>query len=42
MLARACDCRLPARLTIEDCDAVADVILSAVDHVMRPRMQATA
>jgi dTDP-4-amino-4,6-dideoxygalactose transaminase len=42
MLARACDCRLPARLTIEDCDAVADVILSAVDHVMQPRMQATA
>ncbi len=42
MLSRACDCRLPARLTVAECDAVADVILSAVDHVMRPPVQATA
>jgi len=42
MLSRACDCRLPARLTLEDCDAVADVILSAIDHVMQQPVQATA
>lgn len=42
MLGRACDCRLPARLTLSDCDAVADVILSAIDHIMRPKRQATA
>lgn len=42
MLSRACDCRLPARLSIAECDAVADVILSAVDHVMRPPAQALA
>ncbi len=42
MLSRACDCRLPARLSIADCDAVADVILSAVDHVMRSPAQALA
>ena len=42
MLSRACDCRLPARLTLAECDAVADVILSAVDHVMRPPVQALA
>ncbi len=42
MLARACDCRLPARLTLAECDAVADVILSAVDHVMLPPVQALA
>ena len=37
MLARACDCRLPARLTLADCDQVADVILSAIDDVMRAK-----
>lgn len=42
MLSRACDCRLPARLTVTECDAVADVILSAVDHVMHPTVQVTA
>ena len=42
MLSRACDCRLPARLTVAECDAVADVILSAIDHVMRPPVQALA
>jgi dTDP-4-amino-4,6-dideoxygalactose transaminase len=41
MLARACDCRLPARLTLEECDAVADVILSAIDDVMQQPVQAT-
>ena len=34
MLMRACDVRLPARLTREECDAVADIILSAVHQVM--------
>jgi dTDP-4-amino-4,6-dideoxygalactose transaminase len=42
MLSRACDCRLPARLTVEECDAVADVILSAINHVMHPPVQARA
>ena len=42
MLSRACDCRLPARLSLPECDAVADVILAAMDAVMRPPMQATA
>ena len=42
MLSRACDCRLPARLTLDECDAVADVILAAIDDVMRQPVQATA
>ncbi len=42
MLSRACDCRLPARLTVAECDAVADVILSAINHVMHPPVQARA
>ncbi len=36
MLMRACDTRLPARLTPEHCAAVADVLVAAADHVMRP------
>ncbi|UMA64088.1 aminotransferase class I/II-fold pyridoxal phosphate-dependent enzyme [Roseivivax marinus] len=36
MLMRACDTRLPARLTADECEAVADVLLAAVEHVMRP------
>ena len=36
MLMRACDTRLPARLTLQDCDAVADVLLTAVQAVMSP------
>ena len=36
MLARACDARLPARLTLEDCDFIADAIVSAAECVMRP------
>ncbi|ETW12002.1 aminotransferase [Roseivivax marinus] len=36
MLMRACDTRLPARLTTDECEAVADVLLAAAEHVMRP------
>ncbi|MFZ5963377.1 DegT/DnrJ/EryC1/StrS family aminotransferase [Thalassococcus sp. BH17M4-6] len=36
MLMRACDTRLPARLTPQDCDAVADALLNAADAVMTP------
>jgi dTDP-4-amino-4,6-dideoxygalactose transaminase len=34
MLMRACDTRLPARLTEADCDAVAAVLLAAADEAM--------
>lgn len=34
MLMMACDVRLPARLTPEECDIIADVLLSAVRDVM--------
>ncbi|MBN7784537.1 aminotransferase class I/II-fold pyridoxal phosphate-dependent enzyme [Ponticoccus gilvus] len=34
MLARACDTRLPARLTEADCDAVAGVLLAAAEAAM--------
>ena len=34
MLMRACDTRLPARLTLADCDAVADALLTAAEKVM--------
>ncbi len=34
MLMRACDTRLPARLTPADCDAVAGVLLRAAEQVM--------
>lgn len=33
MLMRACDVRLPARLTIEECEAIAGVILAAMEQV---------
>ncbi len=33
MLMRACDVRLPARLTVAECDAIADVILEAAASV---------
>ncbi|MDA7425377.1 DegT/DnrJ/EryC1/StrS family aminotransferase [Thalassococcus lentus] len=36
MLMRACDTRLPARLTQSDCDAVADVLIRAAQKVMEP------
>jgi len=34
MLSRACDVRLPARLTVEECTAVAQVILAAMEATM--------
>ncbi|NDV98667.1 DegT/DnrJ/EryC1/StrS aminotransferase family protein [Salipiger sp. PrR002] len=36
MLERACDTRLPARLTLEECSAVAEVLVSAAESVMGP------
>lgn len=39
MLMRACDVRLPARLTLKDCDAVADILLDAMAATM-PRQAA--
>jgi hypothetical protein len=36
MLMRACDVRLPARLTAQDCDVVADLLLAAVEDVTTP------
>ncbi len=37
MLERACDTRLPARLTLKECEAVADVLAHAADSVMGPQ-----
>ena len=34
MLERACDTRLPARLTLEDCAGVADILVNAAEAVM--------
>ena len=36
MLMRACDTRLPARLTLADCDAVAGALMAAAEEVMQP------
>ena len=36
MLMRACDVRLPARLTQADCDFIADVLVSAASQAMTP------
>jgi Predicted pyridoxal phosphate-dependent enzyme apparently involved in regulation of cell wall biogenesis len=36
MLMRACDVRLPARLTRAECDAMADILLDAVAQVAGP------
>jgi len=36
MLMRACDVRLPARLTAQDCDVVADLLLAAIEDVTTP------
>ncbi|MGP6086547.1 DegT/DnrJ/EryC1/StrS family aminotransferase [Antarctobacter jejuensis] len=36
MLMRACDTRLPARLTLTDCDAVAAALISAAEQVKAP------
>ena len=33
MLMRACDVRLPARLSREECSAIADAVLAAADTV---------
>jgi len=37
MLQRACDVRLPARLSLADCDLVAEAILDTVGKVMQQR-----
>ena len=34
MLMRACDARLPARLSVAECDVIAEAILDAIDSVM--------
>jgi hypothetical protein len=34
MLMRACDTRLPARLTLAECDAIAGALVAAADAVM--------
>ena len=36
MLMRACDVRLPARLTLEDCDVIAQIIIQAANAAMVP------
>lgn len=36
MLMRACDVRLPARLTLDECDVIADILLNAMTDVMQP------
>lgn len=36
MLMRACDVRLPVRLTQEECDVITDILLEAAEEVMRP------
>jgi dTDP-4-amino-4,6-dideoxygalactose transaminase len=40
MLMRACDVRLPARLTPGEVDAIADVLIQAVDAALGPRDEA--
>ena len=37
MLMRACDTRLPARLSLTDCDAVAAVLTRAAEQAMTPQ-----
>ena len=42
MLMRACDARLPARLTLEDCDWLANTLILAAQDVMdAPRAYGT-
>lgn len=36
MLMRACDVRLPARLTLEECDTIAEILLAAIEDVKAP------
>ncbi|MCA0045170.1 DegT/DnrJ/EryC1/StrS family aminotransferase [Celeribacter litoreus] len=40
MLSKACDTRLPARLTEEDCDFIADALLSAAQEVKAVKVAA--
>ncbi|PTQ72665.1 DegT/DnrJ/EryC1/StrS family aminotransferase [Celeribacter persicus] len=40
MLSKACDTRLPARLTEEDCDFIADALLGAAEEVKGVRVAA--
>jgi hypothetical protein len=42
MLMRACDARLPARLTPAECDLIADALLDAVGAVMSENAKAVA
>ncbi|MFQ6553141.1 DegT/DnrJ/EryC1/StrS family aminotransferase [Aestuariibius insulae] len=35
MLKKACDVRLPARLTLEECDAIADILIDAMREAVR-------
>lgn len=36
MLMRACDVRLPARLSLNECDVIAQIIFESIDTVMAP------
>ena len=38
MLMRACDVRLPARLSIDDCDIIAHVLVNAAQQVTSPQL----
>ncbi len=38
MLMRACDVRLPARLNLDDCDIIAQIIVEAAEQVMTPEL----
>ncbi len=42
MLMRACDARLPARLTLDECDFIADALVAAADEVMTGSKNAKA
>ena len=42
MLMRACDTRLPARLTPGECDYTADVLIQAVTRAMSEHTKAVA
>jgi dTDP-4-amino-4,6-dideoxygalactose transaminase len=41
MLMRACDVRLPARLSLSDCDVIAEIIVTAAQDAMRPAQNRT-
>ena len=38
MLMRACDVRLPAQLSLDDCDIIAQIVVNAVEQVMTPEL----